>query len=43
MKALSMEDAGISAFPSPENLCEQNITENIHPESFEPSINHRLS
>lgn len=38
-----MEDAGVSAFPSPASLCERCFMENIYPESSELFINHRLS
>ena len=43
MKHLSKEDAGISAFPGPEDLCEQHFVENIYPELSELLISHRLS
>ena len=43
MKHLSVEDIGMSAFPGPEDLCEQHFVEDTCPESSELLINHRLS
>lgn len=38
-----MEEAGITVFPSPETLCEQNFMGNIDPDSAVLPINHSLS